>query len=63
MRKSDGFIICLGAFLVQFAVFGIHNNFGLIFKKLLEEFNVEASQAGKIYLHRVDCLVTIFQFG
>lgn len=54
MRRTDGLIICLGAFLVQFSVFGVHNNFGLIFKKLLKEFNVEASQAGQSFYEIVD---------
>ena len=47
MRRKDGIFICAGALFTQFAVFGIHNNFGLFFDSLYKEFELDASQIGK----------------
>ena len=46
MLRKDGIFICAGALFTQFAVFGIHNNFGLFFDSLYKEFELDASQIG-----------------
>lgn len=46
MLKYRAVFICLGAHLVQVVVFGLHNNFGLLFHSLLKEFNGDVSEAG-----------------
>lgn len=33
-----GWFVCFVGFIVQFVVFGIQNNIGIIYKVLLEEF-------------------------
>ena len=38
---------CWGTFLVQMTIFGIHNNFGLIYHQLIIEFNESAAETGK----------------
>ena len=41
-----GWAVCAAAFFVQFIVFGVHNCFGILYTKLLEEFKKSKSETG-----------------
>lgn len=42
-----GWIVCSGTFIVNFVVFGIHNSFGVVYVKLLDDLELGEMQAGK----------------
>lgn len=47
MLERKWFVTCLCTFLVQFTVFGVHQNFGIMFHELLKVFHDSPSAAGK----------------
>ena len=46
-----GWIVCFGAFIVNFVLFGIHNSFGVVYVNLLDELKLGAMQTGKQRVH------------
>ena len=42
-----GWIVCCGTFIVNFVVFGIHNSFGVVYVKLLDDLELGEMQTGK----------------
>ena len=41
-----GWVVCAAAFVVQFLIMGVHNSFGILYAKLLEEFNKSKAETG-----------------
>lgn len=48
MLMSKKWFICFASFLIQLTIFGIHNNFGLIFHNLLKAFKQEPAETAWI---------------
>ena len=42
-----GWFVCCGTFIVNFVVFGIHNSFGVVYVRLLDDLKLGAVQTGK----------------
>lgn len=45
-----GWVVCAAAFLIQFIVLGIMNNFGILYVKLFEDFGRKAFLTCKILM-------------
>ena len=43
-----GWAICAAAFFSQFIVMGIHNSFGILYIRLLEEYKRSKAQTGRL---------------
>ena len=43
-----GWAVCCGTFIVNFVVFGIHNSFGVVYVKLLDDLKLGEMQTGKM---------------
>lgn len=43
-----GWMVCLGAFITNFVVFGTHNSFGVIYGTLIKELGISSAETGKI---------------
>lgn len=41
-----GWVVCGAAFMVSFVVFGIHNSFGVIYSKLVEDMKMGEAETG-----------------
>ena len=53
-RRLDGgwgWVVCCGTFIVNFVVFGIHNSFGVVYAKLLDDLKLGEVETGR----RGDC--------
>ena len=51
VTKPDGgwgWLVCLGAFICNFVVFGTHNSFGVIYGTLIEELRISSAETGEI---------------
>lgn len=42
-----GWMVCLGAFITNFVVFGTHNSFGVIYGTLIKELGISSAETGK----------------
>lgn len=42
-----GWMVCLGAFICNFVVFGTHNSFGVIYGTLIRELKISSAETGK----------------
>ena len=50
ITKPDGgwgWLVCLGAFICNFVVFGTHNSFGVIYGTLIKELSISSAETGK----------------
>ena len=54
-----GWAICAAAFAVQFVVMGIHNSFGILYTKLLEEYEKSKAETGENHRFSVQVFHTI----
>lgn len=43
-----GWMVCLGAFITNFVVFGTHNTYGVIYGTLIKELGISSAETGKI---------------
>ena len=43
-----GWLVCLGAFICNFVVFGTHNSFGVIYGTLIKELSISSAETGII---------------
>ena len=41
-----GWVICLAAAVIQFVIFGIHNNFGVLYTHLMRDLKVDPTEGG-----------------
>ena len=42
-----GWVVCVGTFIVNFVVFGIHNSFGVVYANLLDNIKLGEVQTGR----------------
>lgn len=42
-----GWLVCLGAFICNFVVFGTNNSFGVIYGTLIKELNISSAETGR----------------
>ena len=50
VTKPDGgfgWLVCLGAFICNFVVFGTHNSFGVIYGTLIQELQISSAETGE----------------
>lgn len=50
VTKPDGgwgWLVCLGAFICNFVVFGTHNSFGVIYGTLIQELRISSAETGE----------------
>ena len=60
-RRLDGgwgWVVCCGTFIVNFVVFGIHNSFGVVYAKLLDDLKLGEVETGR----RGDCNINFICF-
>ena len=43
-----GWMVCLGSFITNFIVFGIHNSFGVIYSTLVEQLGISSAETGQL---------------
>lgn len=48
MADLRSIVICIGSFLIQFVVFGISNNFGLVYYHIRREYHGTETETGKL---------------
>ena len=46
-----GWVVCLGAFLVQFVVLGMHNTAGIVYTELVKELKSQRGATGSYQIH------------
>jgi hypothetical protein len=46
-----GWLVCLGAFICNFVVFGTHNSFGVIYGTLIKELSISSAETGTILIY------------
>ena len=55
-----GWLVCVGTFLVNFIVFGIHNSFGVIYANLLDELRLGEAETGRLLSQGLAYLIFVY---
>ena len=48
-------MVCLGSFVLQCLAFGLHNNFGVFFNVLLDNYGKSNAVTGNVFIY-ISCL-------